>query len=96
MAKFRLRNEVREGKYWLEKKKRKCRRCGREEETWEHVWERCGKWEESVGSKVWQEQMGRILGPEGKGEKWMRDIERDRQGTREVERVGENGVERKV
>lgn len=52
MAKFRLRNEVREEKYWVEKKKRKCRRCEREEETWEHGWERCGKWEESAGSKV--------------------------------------------
>lgn len=43
MAKFMLGNEVREEKYWVEKKKRKCRRCGREEETWEYVWERYEK-----------------------------------------------------
>lgn len=33
IARFRLGNEVREGLYWKEEEKRKCRICEREEET---------------------------------------------------------------
>lgn len=37
MAKFRLGNEMREGKYWENEEKRACRLCGGEKKTWEHV-----------------------------------------------------------
>jgi len=36
VARFRLGNELREGKYW-EEEKRRCRICGWEEKMWEHV-----------------------------------------------------------
>lgn len=40
---------MRDGLYWKEEEKRKYRVCGGEEETWEHMWERCGKmWEEGI------------------------------------------------
>ncbi|EFN87354.1 hypothetical protein EAI_02128 [Harpegnathos saltator] len=29
------------GRYWEEEEKRRCRMCGGEEETWEHIWEEC-------------------------------------------------------
>lgn len=41
MARFRLGNEMRKGRYWECEERRKCRLCGEEVETWEHVWERC-------------------------------------------------------
>jgi len=37
IARFRLCNEWRASKYWMEEQKKKCRMCGREEETGEHV-----------------------------------------------------------
>ncbi|EZA53803.1 hypothetical protein X777_06867 [Ooceraea biroi] len=44
LARFRLGNEMRAGQYWKEEEERKCRICGKEEETWEHVWEKCRDW----------------------------------------------------
>jgi len=41
VARFRLGNEMREGKYWEDEEKRRCRICEWEEETWEHVVEVC-------------------------------------------------------
>ena len=41
LARFRLGNEMRGGRYWEEEEERRCRLCGGEEETWEHVLERC-------------------------------------------------------
>jgi len=38
---YLLGNEIREGKYWEEEERRRCRLCSGEE-TWEHVWERLG------------------------------------------------------
>jgi len=68
-------NVIRERLYWEEEEKRKCRICEREEETWEHVWESCSRWNESeIGS--WQEEIGRMLGEEGEGEAWMKAVER--------------------
>lgn len=46
VARFRLGNEVREGRYWEEEKEKMCRLCGGEVETWEHIWERCRRWRE--------------------------------------------------
>jgi len=40
-VRFRLGNEMREGKYWEDEEKRRCRICGWEEETWEDVMEVC-------------------------------------------------------
>ena len=77
VAKFRLGNGMRGGKYWEDEKKRKCRVCGWEEETWEHVWEECMGWEEGG----WQERVGEVLNDEGGGEKWMRSVE-ERRGER--------------
>lgn len=36
IARFRMENKIRKGKYWLRKKERLCRICGEEEERWEH------------------------------------------------------------
>jgi len=43
IAKYRLGEGVREGIYWEKEEVRLCRLCGREEETWEQVWEECGR-----------------------------------------------------
>ncbi|KAK1123252.1 hypothetical protein K0M31_008882 [Melipona bicolor] len=48
------------------KEKRKCRICHVEEETWEYVWEVCGRSEEE--EEGWQVNIGRILGDKGQGE----------------------------
>jgi hypothetical protein len=67
---------MKEGRYWEKEEKRGCWLCGGEMETWEHIWERCREWKEGEGS--WQEAVGWVLGEEGEGEKWMREIERKR------------------
>lgn len=59
IARFRLGNEIREGRYWEEERKRVCRICEGEIETREHVWESCGEW------KGWQEAVKWVLGEEG-------------------------------
>lgn len=45
-------------------------------ETWEHTWERCREWREGRGS--WQEALGCVLGEEGEGKWWMREIKEAR------------------
>lgn len=79
VARFRLGNEVKEGRYWEEKEKRLCRRCEGEIESWEHIWERCNN---RGGEKksTWQEEVGWILGEKEKGEWWMREVEKERMG----------------
>jgi hypothetical protein len=37
LAKFRLDNEMKEGKYWMSEEDRNYRLCGLEKETCEHV-----------------------------------------------------------
>jgi len=69
-----------ERRYWEEEKKNRCRLCGGKEETWEHIWEECGEWKE--GGEVWQEAVKWVLGEEGEGEGWMRELERKRGGNR--------------
>ena len=70
-------NEMRERKHWEEEDKKRCRLCGGGEvETWEHVWERCRKWNDREES--WQEAVGWVLSENGEGEKWMRELERER------------------
>jgi len=64
IARFRLGNEMREGRYWEEEEKGICRLC-EEEETWEHTWERCRDWGEGEGS--WQEARSWVLGEGERG-----------------------------
>ncbi|KYN22664.1 hypothetical protein ALC57_04934 [Trachymyrmex cornetzi] len=87
MARFRLGNEVREGRYWKGEEERCCRLCGNEEETWEYVWDGCRTWRTETGGG-WQEGGVRILGEEGEGEEWMREVEEER---RRGGRVGRGG-----
>jgi hypothetical protein len=54
--------------------------CGGERETWEHVWEECREWRE--GRESWQEVVKEMLGKEGEGEWWMREVERERERER--------------
>jgi len=55
VARFRLGNEMREGRYWEREEKRRCRLCGWAEETWEHVVEVCMReGEEGAGIKYWR------------------------------------------
>ncbi|EZA52869.1 hypothetical protein X777_07988 [Ooceraea biroi] len=67
--------EVKEYKYLGYVKK--CGMCGKEEETWEYVWEKCRDWrgQERGG---WMESVERILGGEGEGEEWLRELEKER------------------
>jgi len=37
IAKFRLGNETKEGRYWEGEEERKCRLCGNGMESWEHI-----------------------------------------------------------
>jgi len=76
IARFRLGNEVKGGRYWEEEDERRCRLCGGEEETWEHVWEGCRTWKEGG---CWQEAVGWVLGGKGKGENWMKELEKERE-----------------
>jgi len=79
VARFRLGNEMREGKYWEEEEKRRCRICGWEEETWEHVVEICMR----EGDEGGREKILRILDDSGNGEKWMRKLQERRNGVSE-------------
>ena len=64
LARYKLGNEIKEGRYWAIEEERKCRLCQEEEVTWEYVWEVCGKSGEEEGR--WQVNVGRILGEEGR------------------------------
>jgi len=39
VARFRLENEMREGRYCGKERKRECRLCKEKLQSWEHVWE---------------------------------------------------------
>ncbi|KYN10179.1 hypothetical protein ALC57_17696, partial [Trachymyrmex cornetzi] len=84
VARFRLGNEVRDGRYWEGEEERKCRFCGNGE-TWEHVWEECRRWTKG-GDGSWQ-VVGFILGDEGDGEGWMREVEEEKRKAGAGERV---------
>lgn len=59
IIRFRLGNEMRERLYWEKEKKRLCRLCGSEEESWVHVWERCRDWEK--GGNFWRRRVANML-----------------------------------
>lgn len=73
ICRFRMGEEMRECKYWMEEYKRKCRVCQYKREDWERVLERCnGRMDEerSVGERViW------ILDKSGQGKRWMNGLE---------------------
>lgn len=73
ITRFRLGNEIKESRYWEKEENRKCRICEEEEETWEHVWEGCREGERET-RESWQEVAERMLGEEGKGEEWMKEV----------------------
>lgn len=50
--------------------------CGREEETWEHIWEECL---EGEGVIMAGDDRG-VLGEGGEGEEWLRRLDRLREG----------------
>jgi len=78
IARFRLGNEVREGRYWEEERIRECRLCGNGVESWEHVWGECRNWKEG-GVESWQEACSWVLGKNGEGKGWMREVEEERE-----------------
>lgn len=78
IARFRLRNEMKKGSYWEIEEKRRCRLCGWEEESWEHVVE-VYMGEGKDGGK---EEILRILEDDGRGESWMKRLQ-DRRELRE-------------
>lgn len=45
---------MREGLYWEEEEKRRSKLCRREEESGEHIWERCRKWKKGEEGEAWQ------------------------------------------
>ncbi|XP_071642133.1 uncharacterized protein [Temnothorax longispinosus] len=79
IARFRLGNEIREGLYWGKEEDKKCRICEKKEETWEHVWEECSRWEDWEGES-WQDVVEKIMSEKGEGEEWMKAIEEMRSG----------------
>lgn len=84
-------NEIRGSKYWEGEENRRCRMCGGEEETWEHVWENCRRGRKEKGS--WQEAVEWVLGEEGLGEGWMRELKEEKEGWGEGRGWGEGSEE---
>ncbi|EFN65779.1 hypothetical protein EAG_09322 [Camponotus floridanus] len=92
VARFRLGDDMRGGKYWEREERRKCRVCKGGEETWDHIWKKCTDWGIERG---WQEMVYEVLGEEGEGERWMKDLEKMKEGMEEGGRKGsmeEDGV----
>ncbi|XP_024889608.1 vicilin-like seed storage protein At2g18540 [Temnothorax curvispinosus] len=88
IARFRLGNEIREGLYWGKEEDKKCRICERKEETWEHVWEECSRWENWEGES-WQDVVEKIMNEKGEGEEWMKAIEEMRNKVKEKGNTGQ-------
>lgn len=91
IVRYRLGNEVKEGRYWMTEEERKCRLCHTEEETWKYVWEVCGRSGEE--ERGWQENIEKILGEEGQGEDWLKKMDEKRS---EGQERGADGVEEQV
>lgn len=68
IARHRMGNEARTNRYWEKKENRRCRLCGKDEETIKHIMEECGisgaghqeNWEETMEkiaerrTRIWQ------------------------------------------
>jgi len=72
IARFRLESEMREGRFWEEGEKMKCRLYGWEEETWEHVVEVCMR-KEGARGKV---KIVKIMNEEGGEEGWIKRLQK--------------------
>lgn len=75
MARYRLGDGIKRGRYWKEEKDKECRLCRRGEENWKHVWEDC-IWLGTEGS--WEEMLEVVVEEEGKREEWLRKLEKVR------------------
>ncbi|KYN15951.1 hypothetical protein ALC57_11811, partial [Trachymyrmex cornetzi] len=101
VVRFRLGNEMREGRYWEGEEGKKCRLCGSGVESWEHVWKECRSWRIGLEGE-WQEVVHRILEDEGEGEGWMREVEEERRkmeesvGVRVNEEINEEDIEGEI
>lgn len=84
---FRMNSEMRGARYWETEERRVCKLCGEGEEIWEHVLGECMGEEE--GGNWWQ-SLREILGQEGEGERWLRELEGKRE---KKEGVGQGGEE---
>ncbi|XP_043263555.1 LOW QUALITY PROTEIN: uncharacterized protein LOC122403853 [Colletes gigas] len=73
LARYRMGNEMRGGEYWGDEEERRCRVCGGEEETWEHVLERCTG-DEAEGKGI-GEKIREILDEGGGGEGRIKRLE---------------------
>ncbi|KYN26861.1 hypothetical protein ALC57_03762 [Trachymyrmex cornetzi] len=95
---------MRERRYWEGEEGKKCRICESGVESWEHMWEECRSlWVGLEGG--WQEVVDTMLGDEGEGKCWMREVEEERrkvqesvgvrvnEGMNEEEKEGERGRE---
>lgn len=70
MARFRVENEIRDGRYWLKREERLCRICGWDEKGWEHVLERCRREgeDEEIRKEIY-ERIKETLAEDGTGER---------------------------
>jgi len=71
MTRFKLCNEWRASKYWTDEEKRKCRMCGREEETGEHVLK-------ASDYTAQEQEADMIMNGEGDGIEWMKIVLKER------------------
>lgn len=78
---------MRERRYWEVEEKRRCRLCGWEEESWEHVVEVC------MGEGKGKEEILRILEDDGRGAELDEKATRQErvEGGEDGEGKGENG-----
>lgn len=72
VARFRCGNEEKGNKFWLEENERRCRLCGDEEETMEHMMRTCTEVREI------EERVEDILDEDGRGLEWMKMIMKSR------------------
>lgn len=76
IARLRCGNEEWENKYWLREEDRRCRICGREGETLEHLTTGC------VDELSWAEGIDRLLDENGSGREWGERLPRIRKEAR--------------
>lgn len=77
MARFRLENKMREGRYWEREEKRLCRVCGLVGKGWRHILEDCEIWK---AEEIWKEMVEVVLGEDDEGKIWMAKLEEYRRG----------------
>lgn len=70
IARFRLGNEMLEGRYWENEEERMCRMCGSEMESWEHVLTRCM----DGGEGFERERVRELLDEKGGGYDWLKSL----------------------